>query len=102
MNAKDYIFIDDRSIDSIYPQLCGDVLKEMKIPKINSREDEMDSSVSVSSSLSIINGQEGLNERIAENPDYAGKVLVSYEQKINHIINICKMDSNYWLSGKCG
>ena len=81
---KNYIYIDEQGIDSIYSQLHKETVEEMRIKKTKTN----------SGSISIIKGL--IKGEHTSSTECDKLVSLTHEQKINEIIKIVSKNKNYF------
>ena len=97
-SIKNFIYIDEQGIDSIYSQLHDETVDKTIVKETKEKATSIGLSAGLSKFKQLIHADASVNGEISKSIQYEKSVSFTYEQKIDEIINIVSNFDNYYTN----
>jgi len=95
-NIKNYIYIDEQGIDSIYSQLHDETVDKMTVKQTKSKAASIGITAGLSKFKQLFTADASANGELSKSTQYEKSVSLTYEQKITRIIDTVSKYDNYY------
>ncbi len=95
-NIKNYIYIDEQGIDSIYSQLHDETVDKMTVKQTKSKAASVGITAGLSKFKQLFTADASANGELSKSTQYEKSVSLTYEQKITRIIDTVSKYDNYY------
>ena len=97
-SIKNYLYIDEQGIDSIFSQLCDETTNEMTVKQTKSNNGKIGFNGGISTLKKLFNADATINGEHTNTSEIEKTVSLSYEQKIHKIIKIISESDYYYTN----
>lgn len=97
-SIRNYIYIDEMGIDSIYSQLHDESIEKMTVKQTKANTASANASAGLSKFKQLFTASASVNGELSKSTQYEKQITLTYEQKINQIIETLDTYDNYYTN----